>query len=86
MVITCTVLTMSTGPQAQSQSYFVQTSKFFSFYLDLHVYKNKFKNLILTSEIEIFISMMFVSKTKYYRIICVEIVTVMPVYQKYLDS
>ena len=32
------VLTMSTGPPTQDQQVFVQTSKFFSFYLEL--YKN----------------------------------------------
>jgi len=30
------VLTMSTGPPAQDHQNFVQTSKFFSFYLELH--------------------------------------------------
>ena len=31
-----TLLTMNTGPPAQD---FIRTSKFFSFYLELHVYK-----------------------------------------------
>ena len=31
------VLTMSTGPPAQEQYNFVQTSKLFSFYLDLYI-------------------------------------------------
>jgi hypothetical protein len=38
------VLMMSAGPPAQDQQNFVQTRKFFSFYLEL--VKNKFKNLI----------------------------------------
>jgi len=42
------VFMMSTGSPAQDQLNFVQTSKFFSFYLEL--YKNKFKNLIQTSK------------------------------------
>jgi hypothetical protein len=42
------ILTISTGFTAQDQLNFVQTSKFFSFYLGL--YKNKFKNLIRTSK------------------------------------
>ena len=41
---------MSTGPLAQDQLNFVWTSKFFGFYLELHVY-NKFKNLIRTNKI-----------------------------------
>jgi hypothetical protein len=41
-------LMMSTCPTAQDQENFVRTSKFFSFYLELH--KNKFKILIRTSK------------------------------------
>jgi hypothetical protein len=44
------VLMMSTGPPAQDGSNFVQTSKVFSFYLELHAYKNKFKNLMWASK------------------------------------
>ena len=40
------VLTMSDGPPAQVQSNFARTSKFFSFFYELHVHKNKFKDLI----------------------------------------
>jgi hypothetical protein len=36
------------SPPAQDQNFFFRTSKYFSFYLEL--YKNKFKNLILTSK------------------------------------
>ena len=36
------------SPPAQDQKKFVRTSKYFNFYLEL--YKNKFKNLILTSK------------------------------------
>ena len=36
------------SPPAQDQNFFFPTSKYFSFYLEL--YKNKFKNLILTSK------------------------------------
>ena len=39
-----------TGPLSQDQKNFVWTSKFFSFYLELLVYINKFKNLIQTSK------------------------------------
>ena len=39
-----------TGPPTQNQKNFVRTSKFFSFCLELQKYKNKFKNLILTSK------------------------------------
>jgi len=45
---TFSVLAMGAGPMDQDQYYFVQTSKFFSFYLEMH--KNKFKNLIRTSK------------------------------------
>jgi len=41
---------MSSHSEAHDQQNFVRTSKFFSFYLELHVYKNKFKNLIRTSK------------------------------------
>jgi hypothetical protein len=30
--------------------FFVRSSKFFNFYLELHVYRNKFKNLIWTNK------------------------------------
>ena len=43
-----TVLAMSTGHPAHDQLNFVQTSKFFSFYLK--VYKSNLKNLIRTSK------------------------------------
>jgi hypothetical protein len=43
-----TVLAMGTGPTDQDQYYFVQTSKFVTFYLEIH--KNEFKNLIWTSK------------------------------------
>ena len=46
------VLTMSNGPLAQDQQNFVQTSTFFNFYLDIYIYKNKFKNLIRTSKLK----------------------------------
>jgi hypothetical protein len=42
------VLTIRTDPLPQNEYNFIQTSKFFSFYLD--IYKNKFKNLIHTSK------------------------------------
>ena len=42
------VLMMNTGSPAQDQFNFVQTSKYFSFSLEL--YKDKFKNLIQTSK------------------------------------
>ena len=48
------VLTMSTDPLAQYQWNFVRTRKFFNFYVEL--YENKFKNLIRTSKLKIFIS------------------------------
>ena len=38
---------MRTGPPAKDQSNFVRTNQFFRFYLEL--YKDKFKNLIQTS-------------------------------------
>ena len=40
------VFMMSTGPPGQDQYTFVQTS----FYLELHVYRNKLKNLNRTSK------------------------------------
>jgi hypothetical protein len=39
-----------TGPPTQNQKNFVRPSQFFSFCLELQKYKNKFKNLILTSK------------------------------------
>ena len=41
---------MDTGPADQDQYYFVQTSTFSSFYLEMH--KNKFKNLIRISKLK----------------------------------
>jgi hypothetical protein len=60
-----TILTMSTCPLNQDQLNFVWTSKFFSFYLELPVYKNKFKNLVRTSNFKfLFRGLMAYTKNK----------------------